>query len=142
MPKVFLETDNVVHTFHDNTVHEIACKTATRGTVDDLIVCLDYLYTNFPKDELMLQLIILQPAVGPVTYAAKQARSLIAKHPVIPPTRTAILYRENPAMSILRPSIRLLPAVNNSMAFYHAEQRNAALEWLLLKFRVPMLPVS
>ena len=116
---------------HPSGIEELIFKNTSRAAIDDLMVYLDELYRKTPKDALLLQLFDSQVGFGSIGYAMRAAKDLVNRHPQRPRSRTAILYKDNFAVTWFAPSLRLLPGTEFAIQFFKGEDRDKAIAWLL-----------
>ena len=114
----------------DNDLYSIKFHSSTRAAADAFIANLDWVYARSVEAAVPFNLLIeaLQATVS-ITYLMRRVRAVVAKYPVRPSNKIAIVM-DRSFVVLVEYFLKLLPSPNPVRFFSNRED---ALEWLRFK---------
>jgi len=121
----------------DGDIHQFTLQESTRDAVDGFISVMQSLSLELPADDTMLILFDVRASgVPPLRYFSAKVLNMmktLQQANQVHPARTAILYRDQAMLSLLRTGMDLMSLTNWSNFMRAFDDRDAALNWLALQ---------
>ncbi len=127
-----IELESLTYEVMNGKIHHFTFHQEKRQVVDDVFKIIDQIYETEGTDD-MIYLLIDGSSISeiPLRYTNQKVKHWRDKQAQMPPSRSAVLFRQNPLMEVLLNMI--IGYFNNkesSTQLFHPANRQQAIEWL------------